>query len=180
MSESTHTTSWSRGLWGAARPLIANQTGKLLAARLGLPFVDSDEQLARRHGLTAREFAERSGVAALHVAEVAALLEAVAAPARTVVAAAAAVADSPEALAALQTGGVDVVVLACAPELLAGRIPSGGHRRDVSAQELSALTAARHRRLLTLEPVAVVDTTELEPEQVATIVVTALEHGRAT
>jgi hypothetical protein len=54
MSESTHTTSWSRGLWGAARPLIANQTGKLLAARLGLPFVDSDEQLARRHGLTAR------------------------------------------------------------------------------------------------------------------------------
>jgi broad-specificity NMP kinase len=119
-------------------------------------------------------------VAALHAAEVAALLEAVAAPARTVVAAAAAVADSPEALAALQTGGVDVVVLACAPELLAGRIPSGGHRRDVSAQELSALTAARHRRLLTLEPVAVVDTTELEPEQVATIVVTALEHSRAT
>lgn len=53
------------GLMGSGKTSI----GTRVAKRLGLPFVDSDRELERRRGETAREILAAEGVRALHAAE---------------------------------------------------------------------------------------------------------------
>ena len=139
--------------------------GRLLAERLGRPFVDSDEQLRQRFGVSGREIEASSGVDALHAAEVEALIEAVGADAPSVIAAAGAVADSPEAMAALLRSNVAIVVLESPIDVLIGRMPERDHRRSVSGEELLLLNSRRRVTLDALAPVVVVDTSALSPEE---------------
>lgn len=139
--------------------------GRLLAKRLGRVFVDSDEQLARRFGLSGRQIEVRSGVDALHSAEVEALIEAIGAEESSVIAAAAAVADSSEAMAAVSRSDVAIVVLDSPFDVLTGRMRAGDHRRSVSLEEFQSLTGRRRLVLYALAPVAVVDTSSVTPEE---------------
>jgi len=124
--------------------------GRLLAARLGRPFVDNDDALEAKTGRPAREIAERDGADALHALEAETLVDALDRPEPAVVAAAAAAAVDPKVEAALR--GHDVVYLRAAPEVLAARIehePDDGHRPfvvDDAARVLAEQYAARDAR----------------------------------
>lgn len=139
--------------------------GRLLAERLSRLFVDSDEQLGRRFGLSGRELEARSGIDALHAAEVEALIEAIEADEPSVIAAAAAVADSTEAMAALLRSNVAIVVLESPIDVLTHRMREGDHRRSVSLLEFLRLTSRRRMVLSALAPVTVVDTSATTPEE---------------
>ena len=58
------------GLMGAGKTTV----GRGLAARLGWPFHDSDDDLARATGVTARQLVARDGTVVLHAVEAAVLL----------------------------------------------------------------------------------------------------------
>jgi len=111
--------------------------GRLLAARLDLPFFDNDDALFRRTGGRARDIAERDGPAALHALEADALVAAVEAGTPAVVGAAAGAVLEPAAVAALRE--CLVVYLRVDPEVLVLRMQAeadDGHRPrvDVFAQ----------------------------------------------
>jgi shikimate kinase len=106
--------------------------GRLLAARLGLPFLDNDDTLFRRTGSRARDIAERDGLAALHALETDALVAVVEAGPPAVVGAAAGAVLEPAAVAALRR--CHVVYLRVAPEVLVLRVQAevdDGHRPRV-------------------------------------------------
>lgn len=139
--------------------------GRLLAQRLKCLFVDSDEQLGRRFGLSGRELEARSGIDALHEAEVGALIEAIGADEPCVIAAAAAIADSSEAMAALLRSNAAIVVLESPIDVLTHRMRDGDHRRAVSLEQFIFLTSRRRMVLSALAPVTVVDTSASTPEE---------------
>jgi len=117
--------------------------GRQIAQERDRPLVDSDEQLARRTGLTAAEFADRDGIDALHVLEADLLLEALAHSDPAVITAAASTIEDPRCLAALRD--VFVVWLRASPTFLATRVRDQSHRplaEDFEAQ-LRAQAARR-------------------------------------
>jgi shikimate kinase len=152
--------------------------GRLLAKSLSRVFVDSDEQLTRRFGLSGREIDARSGLDALHAAEVEALIEAIGADEPSVIAAAAAVADSSEAMAALLRPDVAIVILDSPIEVLTHRLRKGDHRRSVSVEEFQSLTSRRKMVLAALGPVTVVDTSNATPEEAVEQIMDSMSDGR--
>ncbi len=151
--------------------------GKLLAARLGRPFVDNDVVLEARTGRSAREIATAQGADALHLQEAEALVSALAGPVPAVIAAAAAAPLEPEAATAMARS--DVVYLRAPPDVLTGRIanaPDDGHRPFVAGDvraTISAQFAARdplYRALATL----IVDVNVDDPEVVVDEISSAL------
>jgi shikimate kinase len=152
--------------------------GRLLAKRLSRLFVDSDDQLARRFGLSGREIEARSGLDALHAAEVEALIEAIGADEPSVIAAAAAVADSSEAMASLLRSDVAIVILDSPIEVLVHRLREGDHRRSVSVEEFQSLTSRRKVVLSGLGPVAVVDTSNATPEEAVEEIMESISDPR--
>ena len=150
--------------------------GRLVAGRLGRLFVDSDEQLFRRFGLTGRELEASSGVDALHAAEAEALIEAVGADDPSVIAAAASVADSSRAIAVLSGSDVAIVVLEAPINVLTQRMSEGDHRRPVSLEHFMSLTGRRGVALSALAPATVVDTSAMtSAEAVNTIIRSILD-----
>ncbi|GEM_PF-1728133 len=107
--------------------------GMRLAAELGRPFIDSDDLLLEATGRTGRELAATAGVSELHRLERQVFLEAISGPEPSVVAAAASVVDD-EAVRQALTETV-CVFLTAGPEVLAGRTPPNGHRREVGRGE---------------------------------------------
>ncbi len=77
--------------------------GTIVAERLGRHFVDSDTQLERQSGRSAREIADADGLAALHAMELQVLLDALAHAEPSVIAAAASVVDERTGRLALST-----------------------------------------------------------------------------
>lgn len=148
--------------------------GKLLAKRLSRLFVDSDEQLRRRFGLSGREVEASSGVDALHGAEVKALIEAIEADEPSVIAAAAAVADSSEAMATLLRSNPVIVVLETPIDVLAHRVRDGDHRRSISLEQFQSLTDRRRTALSALAPIIVVDTSEMTPEEAVKLIMQSI------
>lgn len=146
--------------------------GRLVAERLGMDFVDSDDVLEREHGITARELGERSGVEALHAVETGIVLEALASRTPTVIAAAASVADSAEAVRAMD-GPCDVVILDADVASLLERIRQLDHRRPIPADEFHELNQRRRDALLATRPLAIIDTSRVSPEQVVDAIVAA-------
>jgi shikimate kinase len=100
--------------------------GRALAARLGRPFVDSDEQVEARTGRTVREIFEADGEAAYRVLETDALRAALDDPRPSVVAAAGGSVLSEENRRLLRGPGIEVVWLRAAPEVLAARVAASG------------------------------------------------------
>jgi shikimate kinase len=161
-----------------AGPMASGKTtlGRILAERMGRPFVDSDEQLARVNGRTARDLAAAEGVEALHAAEVEALIRTLGSESPAVIAAAAAVADSPSALAALAESDAMVILLEGPLTVLHDRLKkSSGHRRAISAAEFEARTRDRRGALLSLDPLLAVDTSLMHPDESADRILEAVD-----
>ncbi len=126
--------------------------GRLLAAALGRPFVDSDDDIERLTGSTGREIAEHDGVPALHVLEAAVLLGALARSTPTVIAAAASTVESAPVRDALALRSRRVRLELDVDTTLA-RQSAGTHRRPMSADELTTLTERRRPLFLPLDDI---------------------------
>lgn len=112
------------GLMGTGKTTV----GRVVAERLGRPFLDSDEIVEARTGRTVREIFEVDGEAAYRPLETDALLDALASSEPAVIAAAGGVVLSPVNRAALRESGAKVVWLRAAPALLVERALRGDHR----------------------------------------------------
>ena len=121
------------GAMGAGKTTV----GTGVAQRLGLTFVDSDDQIRGLTGSSGARIAETEGVAALHQLELQVFWEAIASPHPTVIAAAASVIEDEEARAALLE--VNCVWVDADDEMLRLRQASGTHRREVGEEEASRL-----------------------------------------
>lgn len=115
--------------------------GELLAADLGLAFLDSDATLQALIGEDGATIAKREGVAALHDLELEAFLKMCREDRQSVIAAAASVVDSPPGRRALAE---NLTIWLTAPEsVLAARQDGDDHRREVDAVERAMLSRRR-------------------------------------
>lgn len=115
--------------------------GTLLAADLGLPFLDSDATLQARTGEDGAVIAKREGVSALHDLELESFLEMCREDRRSVIAAAASVVDFPPGQRALAE---NLTIWLTAPEsVLAARQDGDDHRRELAAVERMTLSMRR-------------------------------------
>jgi shikimate kinase len=152
------------GLMGSGKTTV----GRLLATRLGRPFLDSDEQVETRTGRTVREIFEHDGEAAFRRLEAAALAEAVACPTPSVIAAAGGVVLDPGNRALLRSAGT-VVWLRAPARALVGRAQSGAHRPLLADDPEGVLSRMESERRPLYEAVAdhVVDASDDPPGEVA-------------
>ena len=153
------------GMMGSGKTHV----GKQLAARLGVGFVDSDEQIERRHGRTVRQIFEAEGEAVFRRLETEALVAAVESTERSVIAAAGGVVLDARNRELLRRAGT-VVWLRARPEVLAARVRPGDHRPLLGDDALGALRRldAERAPLYGVVASAVVDVGDRSPEEVAT------------
>ena len=155
--------------------------GRALAARLGRPFRDSDDDLEATRGLTGRALVEREGVDALHRWEAEHLLAALAGNRPAVIAAAASVVDEAAGLAALREPFV--IWLRAPAAVLAQRVADGAraddHRRQLgdaaAVAELEARRADRFAAVADLTIDTVADGTTTSPDAIAATILAALQ-----
>jgi shikimate kinase len=105
--------------------------GRLLAGKLGRPFIDSDQRIEDVTSRTGREIAESDGVAVLHSLELSALLVALEENPDAVVAAASSVVDRPEGRDAIR----EVICIWVDRQPAESSGPGEGHRREVASDE---------------------------------------------
>jgi shikimate kinase len=176
-------TGFNRALSGSMRnvhvvlvgPMAVGKStvARRLAARLGWPVRDSDDDLQVERGFSGREFAATASVDALHRWESSHLRRSVAATRPSVVAAAASVVEDPLCREALD--GQYVVWLRAPAATRAARMTSSGHRRSLGPDPVGALAALDPERTELYEAVAdlAVDTGDADPGE---IVATILAH----
>jgi shikimate kinase len=160
------------GLMGTGK----TTTGRIIAARLGWPIVDSDDEIEAAEGRTVRELRDELGTDAMHDLEAQALLRALARPGPDVVGAAASTIDRPDCREALRGEGVAVAWLTARPETAAARFGSSDHRPwygDDPREFLARQARERGPLFRSLDPVEVA-TDELPPEGVADRILDAL------
>jgi shikimate kinase len=143
-------------------PMGAGKTavGRLLAAALERPFLDSDAEIERVAGRNSRQIAAAEGVVALHALEAEVFLAAVREPVSSVVAAAASVVDDDACLVDLASQ--TCVLLEAPADVLADRTDVPGHRRPTSTEERAALLRRREDRWREMSAV-VIDTSLVDP-----------------
>jgi shikimate kinase len=112
--------------------------GAALAEALGRAHRDSDADIERMTGRTARRIADDEGIDRLHAMELDLLLDALADPEPNVVSAAASVIDEPRGVAALRDPGIEVVWLRASPRVLRTRIDADDHRPSPESLEAQA------------------------------------------
>jgi shikimate kinase len=112
------------GLMGSGKTTV----GRLLAERLGRPFVDSDQAIEEREGRTVREIWLTDGEPAYRTLETAALHAALAAEVPSVIAAAGGVVLADANRAALDGADATVFWLVADPGVLLARATRGTHR----------------------------------------------------
>jgi shikimate kinase len=147
------------GLMGSGKTTV----GAALARALARPHRDSDRDIARSAGTTAREIAAAEGIEHLHALELDHLLDALQEPNPTVVSAAASVIDTSDARAALADPAVNVVWLRGDPSLLAVRAARDDHR---PSPEPPALQAARRDPLFAEVADHTIDVGDLTPDEI--------------
>lgn len=137
-----------------------------LAARLGWPVRDSDDDLRAERGFSGRELAATAGVEVLHRWECAHLRRAVASASPAVVAAAASVVDDPLCRQALDDEFV--VWLQASAATRAARSVTSGHRRSLGSDPERTLDELASRRAEGYASVAdmTVDAERAEPDEV--------------
>src|SRR5262245_38273588 len=121
------------GLMGSGKSSI----GRPLGARLGIPYLDNDDVLTERAGLTAREIAEARGTGALHAEEAAAFEQMLAEPEPAVLGGAASVVADPAIRAQLRDQFV--VWLDTDLDFLAQRVGAKPHRPSLGGDVRTAL-----------------------------------------
>lgn len=144
--------------------------GRLLAERLGRPFIDSDEQVEARTGHTVRELFALHGEPYFRERETEALVDALAVPEPTVIAAAGGVVLAELNRKALRSDRAYVVWLRAEPKLLRERIGNEpGHRPLLDDDPDAALVRLTERRTPLYAEVAdhVVDVASLSADAVA-------------
>jgi shikimate kinase len=137
--------------------------GKIVAKRLRCDYVDSDDEVKRRTGRTARQIAETDGLDALHRLELTVLRDSLSSRARSVIGSAASVVDGSLGRMALGMAR-QVVWLHADDEHLARRRAAGGsdHRPAVDPSVIQ-----RREPLYRSVATSVVDVDALEPGVVA-------------
>jgi shikimate kinase len=164
------------GMMGSGKTTI----GELVAARLGMPFVDSDREIERRTGATVAELFASGGEPAFRTLESEVLLEALDRHDPSVIAAAGGAVLDPRNRQAMRDRAL-VVWLRADPSVLAERVKGGTHRpllADDATGTLQALATQReqlyretaHRHL---------DVDTLTVEEATDQVVAALTEVRA-
>jgi len=151
------------GLMGAGKTTV----GRAVAARLGWPFHDSDEEIRQATGLTARDLLARDGVDVLHRLEATILLARLAQGDSSVIAAAASTVEDAGCRQALRRPAVLVMWLRARPAILAARVTMGGRHRPRygpdPALSLAEQAARREPLLAALRPLVLdVDGTAVE------------------
>lgn len=152
------------GLMGTGKTTI----GRLAAARLRRPMLDSDAEIEAREGASVRELQERWGAERLHRLEAAILLEALAGAQPSVICAAASTIDDERCRAALRAPGVTAVWLRATLATLVARYDADPHRPRYpqgTAAALAGQLAARTERYAAVATLAI-DVDDLTPEQV--------------
>jgi shikimate kinase len=155
--------------------------GRMVASRLGWPFQDNDEQLARREGRSAEQIASQDGVTRLHELEAEILLENLERHGPDVVAAAASTVLDPRARARLRADAF-VFWLRTAPGALDTRLAHPGDRPSFGgspaqlARSLQADRSDLYRAVADRE----VDTTTRPPEQVVASILAELSGSPET
>ena len=133
------------GLMGSGKTTV----GRLVAAQLDRPFVDSDAAIEEREGRTVREIWLADGEPAFRKLETAALQEALDTTNPSVIAAAGGVVLADVNRDALRSADATVIWLVADPAVLAARARSGQHRPLLDADPEAALREmARAREAL--------------------------------
>lgn len=145
--------------------------GRILADRLGLPFVDSDETLEARKGATGAVIASTEGVERLHELELETFLDLCRSEPRSVIAPASSVVDDPEGRGAMRENLT--VWLTAADDVIAARQDTGAHRRPIDHRERAALRARRTPHLQDISVIEV-DTSSTTPEEAVDSVIERL------
>ena len=112
------------GMMGAGKTTV----GRIVAARLGRPLLDSDQMIEAREGRTVRDIFRTDGEDAFRAIETEVLREALDSPQKAVIAAAGGVVLRPENRELLKRSGARIVWLRADPAVLVERVKSGGHR----------------------------------------------------
>jgi shikimate kinase len=164
------------GMMGAGKTTV----GRMLSARLGVPYLDNDEAVRQMTGREPAEIRDTDGEDALHRLEGAALGWALGGPPPMIVGAAGGIADDPGALQPAR-GHTTVVWLRASPETLRARI-GGGEGRRVEATDLAWITRRATERAAAYGALAdlVIDVDGLSPDQVADELIASLETATAS
>ncbi len=128
------------GMMGTGKTTV----GRLLATRLGIPYLDNDDAVRAMSGREPAEIRDTDGEAALHQLESAALDWALDGPPPMIVGAAGGIVADPRASRILRKG-TTVVWLRATPETLRERIGTGEGRR-VEATDLDWISRRATRR----------------------------------
>lgn len=168
------------GLMGVGKTSVATR----LAAALGRPLRDSDEDLEQEYGASAAELYERYGAGELHAREAAQLRDALLERPAPVIAAAASVVEDPASRAALAQAYV--VWLDAPPDLLARRMRKTidsvdpGHRPRFQLDLDRMMARQYERRAGLFRQVAdlVVAVVDSPPDRTVATVIAALEARR--
>ena len=160
------------GMMGVGKSTV----GRLVADRLGWPYVDSDEWVQQRTGKTVPEIFEQDGEAAFRAQETAALEEAATSDGPLVIGVAGGAVLKPENRALIRNGGL-VVWLRADPLTLAKRVGNGHGRPLLGDDPEAALKRLYPERRPLYEDLAdiVVDVDHLGPTEVANTIVAERE-----
>ena len=154
-----------------------SSAGLELAARLGRPFIDTDEEIAATTGRTIAEIWSAEGEAKVRAVESTVLSEALASSSPSVIAVGGGAVLDPANRAAISEAG-DVVWLRAQAHTLAQRLGDGAGRPLLEADPVGALARIELERRVLYEEVAdvAVDVDALEPDATVAAVLGALQR----